>query len=55
MAVAFKQVLFHSLDRGSIVSAGGEVTLPTGKEHKRAWWGCGRARAFRRRGPDAAT
>jgi mono/diheme cytochrome c family protein len=33
VAVAFKQVLFHSLDHGSIVSAGGEVTLPTGKEH----------------------
>ena len=32
VAVAFKRVLFHSLDSGSILSVGGEVALPTGKE-----------------------
>jgi mono/diheme cytochrome c family protein len=32
-AVAFKRVLFHSLDAGTIVSGGAEVVLPTGKEH----------------------
>jgi mono/diheme cytochrome c family protein len=32
VAVAAKLVLFHSLDRGSILSAGGEITFPTGKE-----------------------
>ena len=32
VAVAVKRVLFHSLDRGSILSVGGEVVLPTGKE-----------------------
>jgi mono/diheme cytochrome c family protein len=32
VAVAFKHALFHSLNGGSIVSAGGEVTFPTGKE-----------------------
>jgi hypothetical protein len=32
VAVAVKRVLFHSLDRGSIVSAGAEAVLPTGKE-----------------------
>jgi len=32
VAVALKHVLFHSIERGSIVSAGGEVTFPTGKE-----------------------
>jgi mono/diheme cytochrome c family protein len=33
LAVGFKRVLFHSLDRGTIVSAGGEMVFPTGKEH----------------------
>jgi hypothetical protein len=32
LAVAFKRVLFHSFDRGSILSAGGEMTFPTGNE-----------------------
>jgi len=32
VAVAAKRVLFHSMNTGSIVSVGGEVTLPTGKE-----------------------
>jgi hypothetical protein len=32
VALAAKRVLFHSLTTGSIVSVGGEVTLPTGKE-----------------------
>ena len=32
VAVAVKRVLFHSLDSGSILSVGGEVVLPTGKE-----------------------
>jgi mono/diheme cytochrome c family protein len=32
LAVAFKQVLFHSLGRGTIVSAAGEAIFPTGKE-----------------------
>jgi mono/diheme cytochrome c family protein len=32
VAVAVKRALFHSLARGTIVSAAGEVVLPTGKE-----------------------
>jgi mono/diheme cytochrome c family protein len=32
VAIAFKHALLHDLRRGSIVSAGGEVVLPTGKE-----------------------
>ena len=32
VAVAYKHVLGHSLQRGAIVSAGGELVLPTGKE-----------------------
>jgi mono/diheme cytochrome c family protein len=32
VAVALKRVLFHSMNTGTIVSAGGEVVLPTGKE-----------------------
>ena len=32
IAVAFKHVLFDSLSRGAILSAGSEVVLPTGKE-----------------------
>jgi mono/diheme cytochrome c family protein len=32
VALAFKQVLFDDGNRGSILSAGGEVTFPTGKE-----------------------
>ena len=32
MAVAIKHVLFHSMNTGSILSVGGEVVLPTGKE-----------------------
>jgi hypothetical protein len=32
IAVAFKQVLFHSLPRGTIVSGAAEIVLPTGKE-----------------------
>lgn len=32
VAAAFKHVLFHDLTRGSIVSGGLEVVLPTGKE-----------------------
>jgi mono/diheme cytochrome c family protein len=32
VAVAVKRALFHSLERGTIVSAAGEVVLPTGKE-----------------------
>jgi mono/diheme cytochrome c family protein len=31
VAAAFKHVLFHSLDSGTIVSVGGEAALPTGK------------------------
>jgi mono/diheme cytochrome c family protein len=33
-ALAFKHVLFHSLDSGTIVSAATEVVLPTGNEDK---------------------
>ena len=33
-AIAFKQVLFHSLESGTIVSAAAEVVLPTGKENR---------------------
>jgi mono/diheme cytochrome c family protein len=33
LALAFKRVLFHRLDGGTIVSAAGEVVLPTGKEN----------------------
>jgi mono/diheme cytochrome c family protein len=32
VAFAVKHVLFHSLDRGNILSVAGEVVLPTGKE-----------------------
>jgi mono/diheme cytochrome c family protein len=32
IAVALKGVLFHDLDRGSILTVGGELSLPTGKE-----------------------
>jgi hypothetical protein len=32
IGVAAKRVLFHSLEHGSILSAGGEITFPTGKE-----------------------
>jgi len=32
VAVAVKRVLFHSMNSGTILSAGGEVALPTGKE-----------------------
>lgn len=32
VAVGVKQVLFHSLERGAIVSAAGEIILPTGDE-----------------------
>jgi mono/diheme cytochrome c family protein len=32
IAVATKRALFHSMDHGSIVSGGAEVTFPTGKE-----------------------
>jgi mono/diheme cytochrome c family protein len=32
VAVAFKNVLYHSLERGSILSAGAELTMPTGNE-----------------------
>jgi mono/diheme cytochrome c family protein len=32
IAVAYKHALFHSLSRGSILSAGSEVVFPTGKE-----------------------
>jgi mono/diheme cytochrome c family protein len=32
IAVAFKHVVMHSLSRGHILSAGGEIVLPTGKE-----------------------
>ena len=32
VAVAVKRALFHSLDRGSILSVTGEIALPTGKE-----------------------
>ena len=32
VAIAVKRVLFHSVNTGTIVSLGGEVVLPTGKE-----------------------
>jgi hypothetical protein len=32
VAVALKRVVFHSMNTGTILSVGGEVTLPTGKE-----------------------
>jgi mono/diheme cytochrome c family protein len=32
IALAVKRVMFHSLEAGSIVSVGGELVLPTGKE-----------------------
>jgi mono/diheme cytochrome c family protein len=34
VAVGLKHALFHSIERGSIFSAGGEVILPTGKEEQ---------------------
>lgn len=34
VAFAFKQVLFHDLDRGTIVSVAAEASLPTGKEDR---------------------
>jgi mono/diheme cytochrome c family protein len=34
LAVGFKHVLAHDLDRGSILAIGGEVALPTGDETK---------------------
>ncbi len=34
IGAAYKHVLYDSLSRGSILSAGGEVTLPTGSESK---------------------
>jgi mono/diheme cytochrome c family protein len=34
VAFALKQVLFHSLESGTIVSAAAEAVLPTGKEHQ---------------------
>ena len=37
VAVAVKRVLFHSLHTGTILSAGGEVVLPTGKENGGPW------------------
>lgn len=39
MSAAYKHVLFDSLASGSIVSAGGEIKLPTGKESE--WLGGG--------------
>jgi hypothetical protein len=33
VALALKHVLMHSLDRGHILSAAGEIVLPTGKEN----------------------
>jgi mono/diheme cytochrome c family protein len=32
VSLAFKHATFHSVDRGSILSVAGELTLPTGKE-----------------------
>src|SRR6185503_19562075 len=32
VAVAIKHAVYHDVDRGSIVSLGGELLLPTGKE-----------------------
>ena len=32
VAAAFKHTLFHNLDRGAILSLGGELSVPTGKE-----------------------
>ena len=54
VAVAFKHVLFHSLDRGTILSAAAEVVLPTGKE-TRASARRDRLRAVRGLRPDAAS
>lgn len=34
IGIGFKRVMYHSLARGSIFSAGGEVILPTGKEDR---------------------
>ena len=34
VALAFKHVLYHDLERGSILSAGSEVALPTGSEDR---------------------
>jgi hypothetical protein len=34
VALAFKRVLFHDLERGAIVSLAGEVIFPTGKENE---------------------
>jgi mono/diheme cytochrome c family protein len=33
LALAFKHVMFHQLDQGTIVSAAGEMVFPTGKEN----------------------
>lgn len=34
IAIGFKRVIYHSLERGSIFSAGGEVIFPTGQEQR---------------------
>jgi mono/diheme cytochrome c family protein len=46
IGAAYKHVLFDSLSRGSIVSAGGEVILPTGSERKGLGKGVARLEAF---------
>jgi mono/diheme cytochrome c family protein len=33
LALGYKQTVFHSVEKGSIVSAGGEVAAPTGSTH----------------------
>ena len=46
IGAAYKHVLFDSLSRGTILSAGGEVTLPTGSELKGLGKGVARFEAF---------
>jgi mono/diheme cytochrome c family protein len=46
IGAAYKHVLFDSLSKGSILSAGGEFTLPTGSEPKRLGKGVAMIEAF---------
>jgi hypothetical protein len=46
IGAAYKHVMYDSLSRGSIVAAGGEVTLPTGSESKRLGSGSAMAEVF---------
>ena len=53
IAAAVKHVLFHSRNRGSIVSAAAGIVLPTGKENEGLEWRNG-VRTVRHGRPDSA-